>query len=59
MDFEHFAEYNGLEREGRLSDYLEKYVHSVGSELEMLEKRVGLGRLNELRRRATVREGYR
>ena len=59
VDFEHFAEYNGLEREGRLSEYLDKYVYSVGSELEMLEKRVGLARLNDLRRRATVREGYR
>ena len=59
MDYEHFAEYTGLEREGRLAEYLDKYVYSVGSDLEMLEKRVGLGRLNGLRRRATIREGYR
>ena len=59
MDYEHFAEYTGLEREGRLAEYLDKYVYSVGSDLEMLEKRVGLGRLNGLRRRAVIREGYR
>lgn len=59
MDVEHFAEYTALERQGNLKEYLDKYVYSVGSDLEMLEKRVGLARLNELRRRATIKEGYR
>lgn len=59
MDFEHFAEYNTLEQQGQLKSYLDKYVYSMGSHLEMLEKRVGLARLNDLRRRATVKEGYR
>jgi acyl CoA:acetate/3-ketoacid CoA transferase alpha subunit len=59
MDFEHFAEYNALERQGRLKEYLDTYVYSVRSHTEMLEKRVGLERLNALRRRATIREGYR
>jgi acyl CoA:acetate/3-ketoacid CoA transferase len=59
MDFEHFGEYNRLEREGRLAEYLETYVASVGSQVEMLERRVGLARLNDLRRRAVIREGYR
>lgn len=59
MDFEHFAEYNALERQGKLEEYLDTYVYSVGSNTEMLEKRVGLERLNALRRRAVVREGYR
>ncbi len=59
MDFEHFAEYNTLERQGQLKSYLDKYVYSMGSHLEMLEKRVGLARLNDLRRRATIKEGYR
>ncbi len=59
MDFEHFAEYNTLEQQGHLKSYLDKYVYSMGSHLEMLEKRVGLARLNDLRRRATVKEGYR
>jgi acyl CoA:acetate/3-ketoacid CoA transferase alpha subunit len=59
MDFEHFAEYNTLERQGKLKEYLDRYVYSMGSNTEMLEKRVGLERLNALRRRAVVREGYR
>jgi glutaconate CoA-transferase subunit A len=59
MDFDHFAEYTTLERQGNLKEYLERYVYSVGSHVEMLEKRVGLARLNDLRRRATVKEGYR
>ncbi len=59
MDFEHFSRYNALERQGRIDQYLETYVYSVGSHEEMLEKRVGIGHLNELRRRATIREGYR
>ncbi|MBI4588142.1 MAG: CoA transferase subunit A [Candidatus Rokubacteria bacterium] len=59
MDFEHFAGYYAQERQGNLKAYLDKYVYSVGSHLEMLEQRVGLARLNDLRRRATVKEGYR
>jgi acyl CoA:acetate/3-ketoacid CoA transferase alpha subunit len=58
MDFEHFGEYFGLERQGRLGEYLEKYVYSVGSHEEMLEQRVGIRRLSDLRRRATIKEGY-
>ncbi|HEV8310396.1 MAG TPA: CoA transferase [Methylomirabilota bacterium] len=58
MDFEHFGEYFGLERQGRLGEYLEKYVYSVGSHEEMLEQRVGLRRLSALRRQATIKEGY-
>lgn len=59
MDYEHFAEYNALERQGNLKAYLDKYVYSVGSHGEMLAERVGLARLNDLRRRATIKEGYR
>ncbi len=59
IDFEHFAEYSTLERQGKLKEYLDNYVLSVASDTEMFEKRVGLARLNDLRRRATVKEGYR
>jgi glutaconate CoA-transferase subunit A len=58
MDFEHFGEYFGLERQGRLGEYLEKYVYSVASHEEMLEQRVGLRRLSALRRQAVIKEGY-
>ncbi len=58
MDYEHFGEYMTLEREGRLADYLDRYVYSVASDEAMLEQRVGLRRLAELRRRAVIKEGY-
>jgi hypothetical protein len=58
MDFEHFGEYFGMERQGRLAEYLDRYVYSVASDEEMLESRVGLKRLSELRRRAVIKEGY-
>jgi hypothetical protein len=58
MDFEHFAEYFGLERQGRLGEYLDRYVYSVGSHEDMLEQRIGLRKLSELRRRAVIKEGY-
>ena len=59
MDVDHFGEYFLLERQGRLGEYLRKYIDSVASDEEMLEQRVGLGRLSELRRRAVIKEGYR
>jgi acyl CoA:acetate/3-ketoacid CoA transferase alpha subunit len=58
IDFEHFAEYGSLERQGRLDEYLDRYVYSVDGDEEMLETRVGLRRLKALRRRATIHEGY-
>ena len=59
MDGDHFAEFFALERQGGIAEYLDRYVHSVASDEEMLERRVGLRRLADLRRRATIREGYR
>lgn len=38
--------------------YLEKNVYTVGSHDEYLEQRVGMARMLELRRRATIKEGY-
>ena len=37
---------------------LKKWVYSVDSHDEMLEKRVGWKKLQELQRRETIREGY-
>jgi glutaconate CoA-transferase, subunit A len=44
---------------GDFSDYLKKHVASVGSHEEYLEKVVGARKLAEIRRRETIREGYR
>jgi acyl CoA:acetate/3-ketoacid CoA transferase alpha subunit len=59
MDQEHFLEWIASERDGTLDAYLEKYVHSVASHTEYLEKRVGVNKLMELKREAQIKEGYR
>jgi glutaconate CoA-transferase subunit A len=58
-DTEHVVEVFGSVFAGRIGDYLEKWVFGVSSENEMLEKQVGLARLQALEQRATVREGFR
>ncbi|HJM76044.1 MAG TPA: CoA transferase subunit A, partial [Dehalococcoidia bacterium] len=58
-DREHITEIFGAVARSQLSEYLEKWVYSVGSHEEMLEERVGLRRMNEMRRNETTREGYR
>ncbi len=54
----HVAEVFGAMTQDKLGAYLEKWVYSVGSHEEMLERHVGVKKLLELRRRETVREGY-
>jgi hypothetical protein len=57
-DLEHPLEFGAAQVQGTMQDYLEKWVYSVGSHMEMLEKRVGLERLERLRADETHREGY-
>ena len=38
--------------------YLDKHVYTVASHEEYLEKVVGVGKMIEMRRRETIREGY-
>lgn len=60
MDVDHFGEFFAAERRpGGMEEYLERFVFGVDSHEEMLERRVGLARLAELRRRAVIKEGYR
>jgi acyl CoA:acetate/3-ketoacid CoA transferase alpha subunit len=60
MDTEHFLEYMGASGDERaMAAYLHKYVYSVASHEEFLETRVGVARLLELMRQATIKEGYR
>lgn len=44
---------------GDLPAYLDKWIYSVESHQEMLEKRVGTAKLLDMRRRETIKEGYR
>ena len=58
-DTRHVIEVFGSVMADRLGAYLDKWVHEVASDHEMLEKHVGLAGLKELQRRASVREGFR
>lgn len=57
-DAENVLEFGVSLFQGTTDQYLEKYVHSVSSHEEMLEKRVGLAKLLRLQAEETVREGY-
>jgi hypothetical protein len=51
-------EFGAAQVQGKMDEYLEKWVFSVPSHGEMLEQRVGQGKLEELRAQETIREGY-
>lgn len=58
-DMEHMVELGRAMMQGRVDEYLEKYVYSVESHQDMLEKRVGAQKLIRLRQEERIREGYR
>ena len=59
MDTEHFLEYMAASGdEQKMATYIDKYIHSVSSHEEFLEKRVGVAKLMDLKRQATIKEGY-
>ena len=57
-DPEHIVELVTAAQTQKMDDYFEKYVHSVESHQEFLEKCVGLQKLLELKKRETIKEGY-
>jgi hypothetical protein len=57
-DVQHVVECFGGMMQGNLKAYLDKWVYSVKSHEETLEKLVGWKRLKELQRKETIREGY-
>ncbi len=60
LDIEHIMRFLGAGNDPvQLADYLDTYIYSVNSHVEMLEKRIGWDRLMALKRRATIKEGYR
>lgn len=58
-DSAHIVEMALADRTDAWGDYLEKWVYSVSSDEEMLDKRVGMAKIKELLQRATIKEGYR
>lgn len=57
-DSENLDEFFKARDDTEMNKYLEKYVYSVGFHEEYLEKRVGKKRLEELKTKETIREGY-
>lgn len=57
-DIEHVVQVVGATMRGLIDQYLERWVYSVSSHAEMLDKLVGSQKLAELQRRATIKEGY-
>jgi uncharacterized protein YdbL (DUF1318 family) len=57
-DLDHMVELGQAMMSGRVGDYIERYVSSVSSHAEMLEKRVGEAKLSQLAEEETIREGY-
>ena len=44
---------------GFVDAYLERWVYSLESQQDLLEKRMGVAKLLELQQRETIKEGYR
>ena len=57
-DMGHVIEVVGATMRGWIDKYLEKYVTSVNSHAEMMDKLVGYQRIKEITGRATIKEGY-
>jgi acyl CoA:acetate/3-ketoacid CoA transferase alpha subunit len=57
-DIEHWLEFAAAEMQGKTDEYLEKWVFSVASHEDMLDRRVGAKKLLQLQKAETVREGY-
>jgi len=57
-DSEHVIEVVSSIFADQLDKYLEKWVYSVSSEEEMLKERVGVVKIMDMQRRATIKEGY-
>jgi glutaconate CoA-transferase subunit A len=59
LDLEHVDRLNAIRTDAQMREYLDECVYSVADHEEFLDRRVGAARMKELRRRATIIEGYR
>jgi acyl CoA:acetate/3-ketoacid CoA transferase alpha subunit len=59
IDLEHVDLLNGIRNDDQMKKYLDEYIYGVADHEEFLDKRVGAARMRELRRRASIVEGYR
>jgi glutaconate CoA-transferase subunit A len=59
IDLPHIDILNGIRNEEQMQKYLHEIIYSVADHEEFLDRRVGSRRMAELRRAATITEGYR
>jgi acyl CoA:acetate/3-ketoacid CoA transferase alpha subunit len=59
IDLEHVDRLNAIRNNDHMRKYLDENIYSVADHEEFLDKRVGAAKMKELRRRATIIEGYR
>jgi glutaconate CoA-transferase subunit A len=59
IDLPHIDVLNGIRNEEQMQKYLHDTIYSVADHEEFLDRRVGARRMAELRRAATIIEGYR
>ena len=57
-DLAHLMELGAAQVQGKMDEYLEKWVFNVPSDREMLERLVGEQKLEQLRAQETITEGY-
>lgn len=58
LDLEHIDTLNAIQSEEHMQAYLAEFIYGVEDHADFLDRRVGWRRLQELVRRATIREGY-
>ncbi len=58
LDLEHIDKLNAIQTEEQMQAYLAEYVYGVQDHAEFLDRKVGWRKLQDLVRRATIREGY-
>ncbi|MCL5966522.1 MAG: CoA transferase subunit A [Deltaproteobacteria bacterium] len=59
IDLPHVDMLNGIRTDEQMTAYLDEFVHGVADHEEFLDKKVGAAKMKELRRRASIVEGYR
>lgn len=58
LDLEHIDRLNAIQTEEQMQAYLAEYVYGVSDHAAFLDSKVGWRKLQDLVRRATIREGY-
>ncbi len=59
IDLAHVDMLNAIRTDDQMRAYLDEYVHGVADHEEFLDRKVGAKRMKELRRNASIVEGYR